>query len=114
MAIPQQKLTNKGITRGSQKATRLEIPLPEDVYLVLQSRGFPREVLTAEARRALAARLFQTKALSLGRSAKVADLGIWDFIDLLGERGIPVVDYSDEELAAEFEAVDELAGELGT
>jgi predicted HTH domain antitoxin len=109
MTIPQQTPTNSGI----QEMTRLVIPLPKDVYLFLQSRGLPRELLTEEARRALAVRLFQTKALSLGRSAKVAGLGIWDFIDLLGERGIPVVDYGDEELATEFETVNELAGELG-
>ena len=111
MAIPQRKRLDRKATQR-QKGMRLEIPLPEDVYLSLQSRGFPRDVLTAEAQCALAVRLFQTKTLSLGRAAKAAGLGLWDFIDLLGERGIPVVDYGEEELAAEFEAVNELAREL--
>ncbi len=92
------------------KAALMDMPMinvetivPEDLYFVLQARGFSREVLTTELNRLLAIRLFQTKVLSLGQAARLARLSLWAFIELLGERQIPVVDYSAEELDWELE-----------
>lgn len=36
----------------------------------------------------------------------------WAFIDFLSDNDVPVIDFSDEELEAEFAAVDELETEL--
>lgn len=83
----------------------IETQLPEDVYQTLQARGVFRENLSREARRLLAMRFYQERALSLGQAARLADLGRWEFIELLSDNGIPVVDYTPEELEAEFEAV---------
>jgi predicted HTH domain antitoxin len=53
---------------------------------------------------------FQDRILSLGKSARLAGMNLWEFLDFLAENDTPVINYSDEELAAEFEAVDRLAG----
>lgn len=51
---------------------------------------------------AVAARLYENEAVSLGRAAKIAGLSISEFIDRLGALKIPVVRYSAEELEREL------------
>ncbi len=82
----------------------IETQVPEDVYQTLQARGVFREELSSEARKLLAMRFYQERALSLGQAARLADLSRWEFIELLSINGIPVIDYTQEELDAEFEA----------
>lgn len=72
----------------------------EDVYQTLQ------------ARQLLAMRLYRGRALSLGQAARLAGSSRWDFIELLSENDIPVVDYTDDELEAEFAAVARLKKDL--
>ena len=40
-------------------------------------------------------------------------MGRWQFIDFLAENNVPVIDFSDEELEAEFRSAEQLAAELG-
>jgi predicted HTH domain antitoxin len=94
------------------KMVTLETDVPEDVYLSLLAHGFSREVLATESRQLLALRLFQDRALSFGKAAKLAGMSAWDFVEFLGENGILVVDHTAEELVEEFRAVEELEGEL--
>lgn len=91
----------------------LETPVPEDIYLTLQASGLFKEALSERARHLLAIRLYQERALSLGKAARLAGLGRWDFIELLSQNRVPVIDYSQEELAAEFSAASRLGAELG-
>lgn len=90
-----------------QKFT-LETEVPEDVFLALRSHGFSKDILLAECRFLFAIEFFKRKILSIGKAAKLAGLSRWDFLDLLGKRGIPIVDYSQEELEEEFKTVNEL------
>jgi len=90
-----------------------ETSVPEDVYLVLLSHGLSQEVIAEEARKLLGIKLYATKFLSLGKAARLAGLSKWDFIDLLGENDVPVIDYSDDELDFEFENLTALEEELG-
>ena len=89
----------------SVKMVPVEAVVPEDLDLVLRSRGLSRRRLAAEALSLLAIHLFQTRMLSLGQAARLAGLTKWDFIDLLDRHGIPVVDYSEAELDAERESL---------
>jgi len=91
----------------------VETPVPEDIYLTLQAYGLFREGLAEQSRRLLALRLCQDRVLSLGKAARLAGLSRWEFTDLLSNSGIPVIDLSDDELAKEFAAVDQIATELG-
>jgi predicted HTH domain antitoxin len=90
----------------------LETQLPEDIFLTLQSSGLFKETLSEQARRLLAIHFYQDRILSLGKAARLAGLSGWEFIDLLSENKIPVIDYSDEELKTEFSAVKRLKSEL--
>ncbi|MBI1817102.1 MAG: UPF0175 family protein [Deltaproteobacteria bacterium] len=63
----------------------------------------PAERPVEEARLLLMAKLFETGRLSLGQAAKSAGHSQVAFVELLGEVGVPVLDYSPEELRAEVE-----------
>lgn len=90
----------------------IETRVPEDVYRLLQAHGVARESLAEQSRRLLAIQFYQTRVLSLGKSARLAGMDRWDFIELLDAHQVPVLDYGDEELEAEFAAVERIASEL--
>ncbi|PWH19832.1 MAG: hypothetical protein DDG58_04110 [Ardenticatenia bacterium] len=90
----------------------IETPIPEDVLRTLQASGVFSEELARDARQLLAMHFYQKRFLSLGKAARLAGLERWRFIELLSENRVPVIDYSDAELAAEFTAVDRLADEM--
>jgi predicted HTH domain antitoxin len=90
----------------------LETQVPEDIYLTLQAYGLFKEALVEQSRRLLALHFYQDRVLSLGKAARLAGLSRWEFIDYLSDNSVPVIDYSDEELATEFRAVDQLETKL--
>ena len=53
---------------------------------------------------ALAIRLYEQEAVSLGKAAQIAAVSVSEFIDHLGARRIPVVRYSPKELEQEIAA----------
>ena len=53
--------------------------------------------------RAMALYLFENGLLTLAQASQLATLSLEEFIELLGEVGIPAVDYPPEELDEEVE-----------
>jgi predicted HTH domain antitoxin len=47
--------------------------------------------------------LFETGAVTLSQAAQIAALSAEEFIELLGEEGVPAVDYPPDELDSELE-----------
>jgi predicted HTH domain antitoxin len=90
----------------------LETQFPEDIFNILQARGLFKDVLAKETRRLLALRFYRERVLSLGKAARLAGLTRWEFTEFLSENDIPILDYSPEELAGEFDAVAKLEAEL--
>ena len=66
---------------------------------------FDAELLELGVHRRLAARLYAQRLLTLARAAKLANLSVEAFLDVLQISGVDVVDYPPEELDAEHEAV---------
>jgi predicted HTH domain antitoxin len=97
----------------SEAVITFETSIPEDVYSTLRTQGLFREKLADRARHLLAMRFFQERLLSLGQAARLAGMDRWRFIETLADNGIPVLDFNDEELADEFNAVGQLARQLG-
>jgi predicted HTH domain antitoxin len=54
-----------------------------------------------ELKVSLAVKMYETRKVSLGRAAKLGGLSKRAFMEVLGRRGIPVFDYSPEELREE-------------
>lgn len=69
---------------------------------LMVSVPFDRAVVERGVNVALAVNLFTSKALSLGMAARVARMARLDFAELLGELGVPVVDYDASELVDEL------------
>ena len=65
---------------------------------------FDRRLLDQGVHRALALTLFENRQLTLAQAAKVAELSLDGFLDLLGSLGLAAVDYPAEELADELAA----------
>ena len=86
--------------------TNLEIP--EDAYLALSSSGYTKERISLEAKSLLAAHLFEKGVLSLGKAAELAEFNLGVFIRFLDELEIPVIDYNEDELNAEFKIAKKL------
>ena len=65
----------------------------------------PDSVSEAEAKLQLAARLFSVGRLSCGQAANLAGYSKRTFMELLGTLGIPVLDYSEDELTEDLRLV---------
>jgi predicted HTH domain antitoxin len=82
-----------------------EINISLDVYLALQAQGLHRDELIKDSRRFLALHYYADHVLSLGKTAKLAGLNLWDFTAFLSQNNVPVIDLDADELAAEYEAI---------
>jgi predicted HTH domain antitoxin len=51
-----------------------------------------------------AIRRYREGTVSIGRAAEIADVSIWRFLDILGERGVEM-NYDESDLEADFIAV---------
>lgn len=63
---------------------------------------FDDRLLEVGVHRALALRLFEHTHLTMAQAAKVADLSVEDFMDLLDRTGVAAVDYPPSELDEEL------------
>jgi len=64
---------------------------------------FDEHLLRNGVHRALGLHLFESGRMSLAQAAKVAGLSVEEFVALLGEAGIPAVDYAPDELKEEMD-----------
>ena len=63
---------------------------------------FTSELLELGVHRALAIKLFKEGDFSLGKSAKLAKMTMTEFIEHVSQLGIPIVDFSEDELDQEM------------
>lgn len=84
--------------------TRVEIEVPT-AFLQL---GIDREDLQRRVLEWLVLSLFTEDRVSSGKAARLLDMSRIEFLALLRARGIAYIDYSDDELAEEFDALDQL------
>ncbi|MDP9122124.1 MAG: type II toxin-antitoxin system prevent-host-death family antitoxin [Acidobacteriota bacterium] len=64
---------------------------------------FDERLLSLGVHRSLALHLYEAGQVTLVQAAKLAELPVERFIELLGQAGVPAVSYSPDELAAELE-----------
>ena len=83
----------------------IKLDVPNELSTPLSISGYNREKLTEETKRLLAISLFERNILSLGQAAKLAELCLWDFIQILNQRDIPIAEYDDEEIQQELKTV---------
>ena len=88
------------------------IDLPGDLYLSLSAFGLTKEKIASESRKLLAVKLFREKLLSFGKAAALSGLNKWEFVELLGESGVPVIAYDKDELKREIKTAEKLSKRL--
>jgi predicted HTH domain antitoxin len=76
----------------------LTIPVPE--YLI-EAAAMDKNTMIGLMRSDLACRLFQEGKFSLAQGAEFCGMNIYEFLDVLAAAGIPVINYSPEELKEE-------------
>jgi predicted HTH domain antitoxin len=83
----------------------ITLDVPSELSTPLSISGYTQEKLTEEAKQLLAISLFERNILSLGQAAKLAELHLWDFIQILSQRDISIAEYDDEEIQQELKTV---------
>lgn len=86
----------------TESIVEVRIPTP------LLQLGINREEVEQRVTEWLVLSLFTEDRISSGKAARLLNISRIDFLALLRKRGIAYVDYSEEELADEFAAVDRL------
>lgn len=82
----------------------LEVTMPKDLYVAL---GFSRAQAASQLKEFSVIGLYQERRISAGKAAEMLDLHKAEFIRLLARAGVPYFDYTADELADEFLAVNQ-------
>lgn len=90
----------------SETIVEVRVPTP-----ILQL-GLDHEEVQRRVIEWLVLSLFTEDRISSGKAARLLNISRIEFLALLRKRGIAYVDYSEEELAAEFAAVNNLSPEI--
>jgi predicted HTH domain antitoxin len=88
----------------SVETTVLEVTLSKDLYSRL---GFSKEEAEEAIKEFSVLGLYLEHKISSGKAAELLGMRRREFLRLMARKGIPYFDYSDQELANEFRAVDE-------
>jgi predicted HTH domain antitoxin len=78
------------------------IPLSDDFVFTLNQT--PKEI-TENMKLQYAAKLFQDGKITIAQGAEFCGIAFTDFMFTLGKMGIPVIDYSPDELDKELECL---------
>lgn len=81
-----------------------EVTMPKDLYAAL---GFSRAQAAEQLKEFSVLGLYQERRISAGKAAEMLDMHKVEFIRLLARVGVPYLDYTAEELADEFRAVEQ-------
>lgn len=85
---------------------QVTVRLPEEVLNALGDDA----AVERKAHEAFVLYLVQQGQISASRGAELLELSYLDMLDLMGERSVPVVNYSVEELHEEVKALQKLLG----
>ncbi len=81
----------------------LEVTLPSDLFAML---GYSKSRAAEAVREFSVLGLYQERRISAGKAAELLGIGKREFARLLARKSIAYFDYSQEELADEFQTVD--------
>ena len=82
----------------------LKVPIPKDMFSML---GFSQSEAAEAVKEFSVLGLYLDRKISAGKAPELLDIQKREFVRLLARRGVPYLDYSEEELEEEFVAVDE-------
>ena len=80
------------------------VEIPEDT---LKALGIPKQEANKAIRQELAVYLFEKGKLSFGQARRLSGLSVWDFIELLRDRKVPL-HYDVAELEEDLKTLKEI------
>jgi len=86
------------------ETVKVEMEIPRDVLFAAR---IDEKKASLELKRHLALYLFEKEVLSFGKSSELAEMSQWDFMDLLGNKGIPL-HYGTKEFEEDIKTVKEM------
>lgn len=89
------------------------VEVPQELLDQLGNSGLARLDEARRVRVALAIHLFLTQAVSIGRAAELADLGLVEVHHLLRSLDLPTVFYGPEEYAQDVATIEAMERERG-
>lgn len=81
----------------------VSVNLDEDLVAVMQDADEP---LDRRARELIVVELYRRGTISRGKAAELLDMTLRDFLEYASDLGIPYIDMTDEEWAAERSRID--------
>lgn len=84
---------------------KYSIEIPEKIIKTL---GFKENEVGKTLKKELAVYFFQRNILSFGQARQLADMSVWDFLDLLRERKVPL-HYDVAEYEEDLKTIQEFA-----
>lgn len=93
---------------GLMDLVKVEVALPQAVFVAMQGIGLEGMALADEMKRATAIELFRKGLFSIGKAAELADLSLAEFMDLLVETGVPIAEPIDDDLNQDETTLDNL------
>ncbi|MFQ6093353.1 MAG: UPF0175 family protein [bacterium] len=91
--------------REAASLKKVEVELPEDAFLILQSIKVPKMEFNQKVRLSIALDLFTAGAVSMAKGAEIAGMHRYDFMSLLNNRGISVYEHTEREYEEDQEAI---------
>jgi predicted HTH domain antitoxin len=81
----------------------VEVAVPKDLFVAL---GFSQAQVVDQMKEYSVLGLFQERRISAGKAAELLSLSKAEFVRLLSSKGVAYLDYTPEEVDAEFRAID--------
>ena len=82
----------------------VSVRIPADVARLLGARDLSRAV-----RELVALELYREGVISLGKAAEIAGLSLWEMMELLARKGVPIR-YGPEDLDEDLRTLEEVLG----
>lgn len=86
----------------------VKVDFSPEVFVAMKMIGLEGESLAREMKRVTAIDLFKRGLLSIGKAAELAETCLADFMDLLVKSGVPIAEYTVEDLREDAEAFERL------
>ena len=77
----------------------VQVKLPSDLLSLLR---LSEQDLQEEVQQWVALELFRTRKISAGKAAQIADMSLYEFMDLTRQHDVDWIDYTDDELESEL------------
>lgn len=86
----------------------IEVKFPKNIYLTLLSAKISKDTMDKKMKQAFSMQLYKNGILSIAKAAELSEMCLSDFMDLLVDNEIPVVEYTEEDYVIDKKTIADL------